>query len=220
MLLYNNMNFFPLHTKFNIIILLSCMFLQVQEKGDALKTLEIIGHHDKLVDHLVQHPQFLDFLPSIFPFNNKIRISSDFEHRIHPLTKAAQFHAGIDFPLEKGTSVMATGHARVYKVEYYNPISGNCVILSHLGGWESIYCHLSEIHIQAGELVQQGQRIGKSGASGAVTGPHLHYAIKKKQSHWDPLRFCVLKREVKKIIKNQTRTRLFKVCNMYNNLLY
>jgi len=77
------------------------MFLQAQEKGDALKTLEIIGHHDKLVDHLVQHPQFLDFLPSIFPFNSKTRISSDFEHRIHPLTKAAQFHAGIDFPLGK-----------------------------------------------------------------------------------------------------------------------
>jgi Peptidase family M23 len=80
-------------------------------------------------------------------------------------------HSGVDFPSPAGTPVHAAQHARVALAEsLYLP--GNTVILDHGLGIYTLYFHLSEISVKAGDLVNAGTVIGKVGATGRVTGPH------------------------------------------------
>jgi Peptidase family M23 len=85
-------------------------------------------------------------------------------------------HAGVDFPAPAGTAVYASQSGKVVLAEdlYY---SGNTVVIDHGYGIFTMYCHLSKIGVQAGEPVKVGAEIGKVGATGRVTGPHLHWAV-------------------------------------------
>jgi len=85
-------------------------------------------------------------------------------------------HAGVDFPAAAGTPVFASQSGKVMLAEdlYY---SGNTVVIDHGYGIFTMYCHLSEIGVTAGEMVKVGEEIGKVGATGRVTGPHLHWGL-------------------------------------------
>jgi murein DD-endopeptidase MepM/ murein hydrolase activator NlpD len=85
-------------------------------------------------------------------------------------------HAGVDFPAPAGTAVFASQSGKVVLAEelYY---SGNTVVLDHGYGIYTLYAHLSEIGVQSGEMVEAGEEIGKVGATGRVTGPHLHWGL-------------------------------------------
>ena len=85
-------------------------------------------------------------------------------------------HAGIDFPAAAGTPVFASQSGKVVLAEdlYY---SGNTVVLDHGYGIYTLYAHLSEIGVPPGVMVKSGQEIGKVGATGRVTGPHLHWGL-------------------------------------------
>ena len=85
-------------------------------------------------------------------------------------------HAGIDFPAAAGTPVFASQSGKVVLAEnlYY---SGNTVVLDHGYGIYTLYAHLSEIGVVTGGTVKAGEEIGKVGATGRVTGPHLHWGL-------------------------------------------
>jgi murein DD-endopeptidase MepM/ murein hydrolase activator NlpD len=85
-------------------------------------------------------------------------------------------HAGVDFPAAAGTSVFASQSGKVVLAEelYY---SGNTVIIDHGWGIYTMYCHFSKIDVAAGDKVDAGAEIGKVGATGRVTGPHLHWGL-------------------------------------------
>lgn len=85
-------------------------------------------------------------------------------------------HAGVDFPAAAGTAVFASQSGKVMLAEdlYY---SGNTVVIDHGFGIFTMYCHLSKIGVNAGEMVKVGEEIGKVGATGRVTGPHLHWGL-------------------------------------------
>ena len=85
-------------------------------------------------------------------------------------------HAGVDFPAAAGTPVYATQAGKVVLAEnlYY---SGNTVVIDHGFGIYTLYAHLSEIEVQAGDRVEPAAEIGKVGATGRVTGPHLHWGL-------------------------------------------
>jgi hypothetical protein len=85
-------------------------------------------------------------------------------------------HAGVDFPSLAGTPVYAAQSGRVVLAEnlYY---SGNTVVIDHGYGIHTLYAHLSEIGVQAGDSVEASAEIGKVGATGRVTGPHLHWGL-------------------------------------------
>lgn len=85
-------------------------------------------------------------------------------------------HAGVDFPAAAGTPVFASQNGKVVLAEelYY---AGNTVIIDHGYGIYTMYCHLSEIGVTPGEKADAGQEIGKVGATGRVTGPHLHWGL-------------------------------------------
>jgi biotin carboxyl carrier protein len=100
-------------------------------------------------------------------------------------------HRGTDFRAHMGTPVRAgnSGIVVLAQALYYE---GNCVILDHGLGLYSLSMHLSRIDVKPGDHVEKGQRIGLSGATGRVTGPHLHWAIRWQSSYIDPAKLLRL----------------------------
>ena len=85
-------------------------------------------------------------------------------------------HAGVDFPAATGTPVFASQSGKVVVAEdlYY---SGNTIVIDHGFGIYTMYAHLSELQVQPGQSVDATTQIGKVGATGRVTGPHLHWGL-------------------------------------------
>jgi murein DD-endopeptidase MepM/ murein hydrolase activator NlpD len=87
------------------------------------------------------------------------------------------YHTGVDFPVATGTSVRAVSSGHVVSAGWGGSY-GYQVVVRHADGRYSQYAHLSAISVRAGQNVATGQRIGRSGATGNVTGPHLHFEVR------------------------------------------
>ncbi|WP_306329951.1 M23 family metallopeptidase [Streptomyces venezuelae] len=87
------------------------------------------------------------------------------------------YHTGVDFMASTGTTVLAVGPGTVYSAGDGGAY-GNQVVIQHADGTFSQYAHLSSISVSAGQTVTGGQQIGLSGATGNVTGPHLHFEMR------------------------------------------
>ncbi len=95
-------------------------------------------------------------------------------------------HRGVDLNVPTGTPVGAMTDARV-RFAGVMPGFGNVVWLDHGAGTLTIYAHLSEIRVRAGERVRPGDVLGLSGASGDVTAPHLHFEVWRWGRAVDPV---------------------------------
>ncbi len=117
--------------------------------------------------------------PSGLPVVGKINISSEYGVRRNPFGWGGyEVHEGIDFVGEVGNIIAASGDGTV-------TFAGNkggygiAVTIDHQNGYESLYAHMSEMKVKAGELVNRGQIIGYIGSTGRSSGPHLHYSLYK-----------------------------------------
>jgi murein DD-endopeptidase MepM/ murein hydrolase activator NlpD len=100
--------------------------------------------------------------------------------------RAGSPHSGVDFPAPTGTPVHAAQKGRVVLAEelYF---SGNTVIVDHGLGIYTFYCHFSEIDAKVGDEVEAGTVLGKVGATGRVTGPHLHWGLQVEHARVNAL---------------------------------
>jgi murein DD-endopeptidase MepM/ murein hydrolase activator NlpD len=98
------------------------------------------------------------------------------------------YHRGTDFRAKVGTPISASnfGIVRLAKNLFY---SGNIVIVDHGKGIFTNYAHLSKINVRAGQQIARDDQIGLSGATGRVSGPHLHWGVKINGAYVDPLQF-------------------------------
>lgn len=103
----------------------------------------------------------------------------------------ASIHEGMDFHARTGTRVRASNSGVVVLARplYYE---GNCVVIDHGLGLFTLSMHLSRIYVREGQRVTTGQRLGLSGATGRVTGPHLHWAVRWQGAYLDPARLLRL----------------------------
>ena len=95
-------------------------------------------------------------------------------------------HSGVDFPALTGTPVHAAQSGRVALAQELF-FSGNTVVVDHGLGIYTFYGHLSEINVKSGDVLQSGQVLGKVGATGRVTGPHLHWGLTVERARVNPL---------------------------------
>ena len=115
------------------------------------------------------------------------RISSAFGWRSISVA-GNRFHGGIDIAAPHGTPVVAARGGVVVRTGWVGAY-GYLVVIEHGDGWETRYAHLSRIDVRTGERVAQGAVIGLVGSTGASTGPHLHFEVRREGRALDPLAY-------------------------------
>ncbi len=126
------------------------------------------------------------------PLRGVLRVTSKFGRRYHPIYKKVLHHDGVDYGAPVGTSVWSVANGVVtfagWKKGY-----GKFVCITHDNGYESQYGHLSRYFTTKGQKVKQGVKIGLTGDSGEVTGPHLHFNLLVGGKLVDPERVKMVK---------------------------
>ena len=113
--------------------------------------------------------------------------SSGFGFRGNPMGGGGgEHHDGIDFRCPVGTTIRAAGGGIVKEAGWDDGGYGNAVIIDHGQGLQTMYAHNSELVVEAGQRVERGDVIAKSGSTGRSTGPHLHYEVRVNGSPVDP----------------------------------
>ncbi len=115
----------------------------------------------------------------------RLVISDGFGNRRNPISGKPQKHLGIDLVAPWGTPILAARDGSVTFVGRKGGY-GKLVILKHANGYESYYAHATEITVRVGEKVSRGQAIGRVGATGDVTAPHLHFELRRWGVPWNP----------------------------------
>lgn len=112
-----------------------------------------------------------------YPTKYNTQISSHFNpERKHPVSKRDMPHNGTDFFANTGTNVIATSDG-IVKIARSHPIAGKYLVIEHGHQLLTRYLHNSKLLVKKGDKVKKGQLIAKSGRSGRVTGPHIHYEL-------------------------------------------
>ena len=166
-------------------VVLSKQYVGEQDTGNReLQAIKIYNRGREITAYLHSDGQYYDkngnSLQRAFqrkPVGGSYRLSSNFNPtRKHPVTGRIAPHNGTDWATPTGTPIQATGDG-VVVMTHKHPYAGNYVVIQHGSRYKTRYLHLSKILVSKGQKISRGQRIGLSGATGRVTGPHIHYEL-------------------------------------------
>lgn len=154
-------------------------------------TLEIIKADKEIKDKAFSAPPLPPEWSGGFEPPVSTTVSEPFGTRRTFNGKLASVHRGVDYHAKPGTPVLAS-NAGVVILARQLFYEGNCVVLDHGQGLMTIYMHLSKLQVAEGDKVHKGEVVGLSGATGRVTGPHLHMAVRWEGAYLDPLKLFQL----------------------------
>ena len=129
------------------------------------------------------------YTPTVWPVDGTLE--AGFGGRRNPFGGSGwEFHSGQDIEAPWGAPVVAGASGRVSFVGWQNGY-GQLVVVDHGGGLTTRYGHLSHIDVEANQVVERGQLLGKVGSTGRSTGPHLHYEVRINDDPVDPLPYLL-----------------------------
>jgi murein DD-endopeptidase MepM/ murein hydrolase activator NlpD len=129
---------------------------------------------------------FFSHLPAIKPMAGHYTVGG-FGMRLHPVLHVWRMHYGVDIINDVGTDVYAAGDGVVHFAGRSQGGLGVLVQLQHGYGYTSLYAHLSQVTVRSGQTVKRGELIGKCGRTGLVSGPHLHYEVRRSGVSQNPV---------------------------------
>lgn len=113
------------------------------------------------------------------------RVTSEFGSRLHPVLKVQKMHTGMDIGAPRNSTVVAAADGKVIMATY-NGSYGNVVMIDHGSGIVTVYAHNTTLLVSKGQSVTRGQTIAKSGDTGRVTGPHVHFEVRVNGVYKNP----------------------------------
>ena len=141
--------------------------------ADTLRANRLLDQMDRLNLYRIAAQK----APFANPVKDAFRFTSKFGPRRDPKTGGRRMHKGVDFAAANGTPLYATADGVVTHSGWSSGY-GRLVKIQHEFGIETRYAHMSKLRVKVGQRVSRGQRIGDMGASGRVTGVHLHYEVR------------------------------------------
>jgi murein DD-endopeptidase MepM/ murein hydrolase activator NlpD len=133
-------------------------------------------------------------------------VGSGFGFRTDPFTGRGALHAGLDYPIETGTPIMAAAGGMVVNTTPHAAF-GNLVEIDHGNGLMTRYAHASKVLVKTGDLVKRGQQIAQVGNTGRSTGPHLHFEVLVDSVPQNPARFLAGRGSDAKAVAGAARQR-------------
>jgi murein DD-endopeptidase MepM/ murein hydrolase activator NlpD len=115
-------------------------------------------------------------VPSLWPVNGSLL--SRFGDRKDPFSGEGELHSGVDISAAIGTPVHAAADGIVYSAEYAGGGYGKMVVIDHGNGLRTRYAHLSSFEVVPGQEIRRGEIVARSGNTGRVTAPHLHFEVR------------------------------------------
>ncbi|KIN60767.1 Peptidase, M23/M37 family [Sulfitobacter noctilucae] len=141
--------------------------------ADTLRANRLLNQMDRLNLYRIAAQK----APFANPVKSAFRFTSKFGFRRDPKTGGRRMHSGVDFAAGLGTPLYATADGVVTHSGWQSGY-GRLVKIQHEFGIETRYAHMSRLRVKVGQRVSRGQQIGDMGASGRVTGVHLHYEVR------------------------------------------
>ena len=158
------------------------------------KDSELIEEISFRFNYLDKLKEAMIFLP-LKPPMQYYYVSSPFGMRIHPKSKKKQMHKGIDMAGTWQEEVRASANGKILFSGRFGSF-GKVIKIKHKHGVETLYGHLHKLMVKKGDYVEEGQIIGKMGATGRAAGAHLHYEIKVDKKSVNPYNFISIGRNL------------------------
>ena len=162
-----------------------------QDLGALLRRASLLrASMDEATTQLQRNRERMASVPTILPANG--HLSSLFSgSRYHPVLRISRPHKGIDIAARVGEPILAAAKGRVVFSGNRGNGYGNMVEIDHGHGFITRYAHASRLHVRSGQTVERGFRIADVGATGLVSGPHLHYEVEQNGRQVDPMNFVI-----------------------------
>ncbi len=168
------------------------LVVSTTQKMDMLRKQLYIQSNslEELIEMGKNQEERMKCIPAIQPISNKDlkQTASGYGMRIDPVYRTPHFHSGMDFSAKTGTDIYATGNGKVTYAAWKQGY-GNCVIIDHGYGFQTLYGHMSKFKVRVGQKVTRGQVIGLVGNTGKSTGPHLHYEVIVRGRYDNPAKY-------------------------------
>ena len=159
--------------------------------GELLRRAALLrSSMDEATTQIQRNRERMASVPTILPANG--HLSSLFSgNRYHPVLRITRPHKGIDIAARVGEPILAAAKGRVIFAGNRGNGYGNMVEIDHGHGFITRYAHASRLHVRSGQTVDRGFRIADVGATGLVSGPHLHYEVEQNGRQVDPMNFVI-----------------------------